>query len=103
MDEASAKVYHRLASPTQTEVDAAAQETSGEIWGHPSTWSGIPKEKAYAGPLPPDKRGVEFWTSVPPDPGGAPGRPEWSGPRPGVAVEVGIAKLACKVTKNTQR
>lgn len=98
----AAAVYHRLESPTQTSEDAEKQAATAEVWGYPSIWSDIPKVKAYAGHLPPGKRGVEFRTAVPPDRGGAPGRPEWSGPRDGVRVERGVAKLACTVTKNTQ-
>ncbi len=97
------RIYHRLAPPTQTAADAALQQSTGEIWGRPSLWSNIPKVKAYSGPLPNGKAGIEFRTTVPPDPGGAPGRPEWSGPRPGGAVGGGIARLSCIVTKNTQR
>lgn len=98
----TAGVYHPLESPTQTSEDAKKQEATAEIWGHPSVWSDIPKVKAYSGHLPPGKRGIEFRTVVPPDRGGAPGRPEWSGPRDGVSGEHGIARLTCKVTKNTQ-
>ena len=96
-------VYHRRESPSQTPADAAQQEASSEIWGRPSIWSDIPKVKAYTGPLPENVRGIEFTTDVPPDPGNAPGRPEWSGPRPGVVVEEGFAKLRCVVTRNNQR
>ena len=96
-------ICHRRESPSQTPADAAQQEASNEIWGRPSIWSDIPKVKAYSGPLPEDVRGIEFTTDVPPDPGCAPGRPEWSGPRPGVVVESGFAKLRCEVTRNTQR
>lgn len=95
-------VYHRIESPTQTPDDAKRQAATGEVWGHPSTWSDIPKVKAYSGPLAAGRRGIEFRTVVPPDAGGAPGRPEWSGPRDGVVVEHGIAKLSCTVTRNTQ-
>jgi hypothetical protein len=99
MGDAEERVYHRLASPTQTEQETLQQLASGEIWGRPSVWSNLPKVKAYSGPLPHDRAGIEFRTSVPPDPGGAPGRPEWSGPRPGVAVEGGVAKLVCVIMK----
>jgi hypothetical protein len=99
MGDAEERVYHRLASSTQTEGDTEQQLTSGEIWGRPSVWSNFPKVKAYSGPLPQGRAGIEFRTSVPPDPGGAPGRPEWSGPRPGVTVEEGVAKLVCVITK----
>jgi hypothetical protein len=96
------RVYHRLESPTQTPSDAAQQETTGEIWGQASVWSTRPTVKAYAGPLPDGKRGIEFMTDVLPDLGSAPFRPEWSGPRPGVVVAGSFAKIAVTVTKNTQ-
>lgn len=97
-----AGAYHRLESPTQTTADAAKQASTAEIWGYPSVWSDILKVKAYTGPLPPGKRGVEFRTVVPPDRGGAPGRPEWWCPRNGVRVERGVATVARTVTKNAQ-
>lgn len=96
------RVYHRLESPTQTPADAAQQESSGEIWGKSSVWSTFPKVKAYEGPLPTGKRGIEFITDVPPDAGSAPYRPEWTGPRPGVALVGSYAKINVTVTKNTQ-
>ena len=99
MADAEERVYHRLASPTQTDSDAVLQMASGEIWGQPSFWSNRPTVKSYAGPLPQDRAGIEFRISVPPDPGGAPGRPKWSGPRSGVEVAEGFAKLKCIVTK----
>ena len=95
-------LYHRLESPSQSPADAAQQQISGEIWGQASIWSATPKVKAYRGPLLPGKRGVEFVTDVPPDVGSAPYRPEWSGPRPGVEVAGGFAKINVVVTKNTQ-
>lgn len=68
----SVKVYHRLASRTQTPHDAAMQETSGEIWGRAPRDSDIPKVKAYPGPLPPGAKGIEFTTDVEPDHGSRP-------------------------------
>ena len=100
--ERAARVYHRLESPTQTPADAARQEASGEIWGRAPRGGTTPKVKAYPGPLPPGTRGIEFTTDVPPDPGSAPKRPDWSGPRPGVVIEGDFAKIKVVVTKNTQ-
>jgi hypothetical protein len=100
------RVYHRKESPSQTSDIARQQETSGELWGYPSITSGDrPAVKAYGGRLPDGERGIEFMTDVEPDLGSPPGRPEWSesrGPRPGVRVEGGIAKIRITVTKNTQ-
>lgn len=95
-------VYHRLESPTQTPVDAARQIASGEIWGRAPMSSQIPKVKAYRGPLPPGARRVEFTTEVPPDPDATPLRVDWSGPRPGVAVDGEFAKIEVTITRNTQ-
>ena len=100
--ELGARVYHRLESPTQTPTDAARQEASGELWGRAPFGSHIPKVKAYRGPLPAGKRGIEFVTDVPPDPGSTPKRAEWSGPRRGVVVEGDFAKIRVVITKNTQ-
>lgn len=96
------RVYHRLESPTQTPADAALQVGSGEVWGRAALSSFIPKVKAYPGPLPPGARGIESTTDVPPDPGSARKRVDWSGPRPGVAVEGDVARITVVVTKNTQ-
>ena len=95
-------LYHRRESPTQTPDDAARQEASGELWGQPPLGSHIPKVKAYPGPLPAGAQGIEFVTDVPPDAGSYRGRPEWSGPRPGVVVQGGYAKIRVIVTRNTQ-
>ena len=96
------RVYHRLESPTQTPADAARQVASGEIWGRTPFGSDRPKVKAYAGPLPAGRRGIEFVTDVSPHSGGHAMRPEWSGPTPGVVVEGEFAEIRCTVTKNTQ-
>ncbi len=99
MGDAEERVYHRLASPTQTDRDAELQMASGEIWGKASFWSHRPTVKAYDGPLPKGSAGIEFRTVVSPDPGGPPGRPEWSGPRSGVDVTEEFARLTCVVTR----
>ena len=95
--------FFRLKSPTQTFDVAKLQEQTGEMWGRAPRNSDIPKVQAWEGPLPEGKQGVEFYTDVAPDTGGAPGRPTWSGPRPGVRVEDDYAKICCEVTANTQQ
>ena len=40
--------YHRVESPTQSAVDAATQQQTGELWGFPALGSNIPKVKAKA-------------------------------------------------------
>lgn len=46
----------------------------------------VPQVKAWDGPLPDGIDGFEFYTEVEPDPGCAPGWPQWSDGRPGVVV-----------------
>jgi hypothetical protein len=58
--------------------------------------------EAYDGPLPNGTRGIEFETDVPPDSGGAPGKPTWRGPRDGVAIRGDFAIISVTVVKNTQ-
>ena len=97
-----APLYHRIESPTQTPLDALNQIRSGELWGQAARYSDTPSAKAYSGALPEGERGVEFTTTVPPDPGGAPGLVNWSGPRPGVELRGDYAAICIVVTKNTQ-
>jgi len=95
-------IYHRY---QQDPSLAAKQQASGEIWGRAARnvfASEIPKVKAYEGPLPPGERGIEFVTDVSPDPYSVPGSPTWSGPRDGVVVEDGFAKIHATITKNTE-
>ena len=40
---------------------------SGEVWGLPPSWGGSPAVKAYAGSLPDNASGVEFWAFQSPD------------------------------------
>ena len=94
--------YHRRESRTQTREDAAKQEASQELWGRAPRFSTIPKVQAYAGHLPEGTRGIEFETDVPPDGGGVPSLPEWSGPRKGVRVEDEFAKIGIRMINNTQ-
>lgn len=75
------------------------------MWGRPPRnvfASNIPKVKAYEGPLPDGERGIEFTTDVTPDPGCAPSQPVWSGPRDGVIVEDGFAKIRVTVVRAVQ-
>ena len=97
--------FHRVESPTQTPADAEAQVASGELHGHArkagAPW---PSVKAYVGPLPEGKRGLEFFTSIAPRDGTPPGYAEW--PRveafPDVGGDDNIAIIPIRVTKNTQ-
>ncbi|WP_052026796.1 hypothetical protein [Rhodovulum sp. PH10] len=62
--------FHRLQNPwTQTDQDAVRQVETGEIWGRPARGSDIPSVKAYRGPMPDGRRGIEFTTPVAPQPG----------------------------------
>lgn len=91
-------VYHRL----QTGPALRLIAQSGELWGQPAQnifRSDIPKVKAYLGPLPEGASGVEFTADVAPDPGSVPGKPTWSGPRPGVEVEGDFARIKITVLK----
>jgi RHS repeat-associated protein len=91
-------LYHRYADAGE----AREVRRSGELWGGPPRniyASDIPQVKAYTGPLPEGAKGIEFTTPVAPDPQTAPGRATWSGPRPGVRVEDGTAKIPVHVTK----
>src|SRR5947209_1015424 len=96
------QLYHRLESPTQTPETARQQEQSGEIWGRAPQQSSIPAVQAYVGPLPVGARGIEFYTDTPHDAGCPPRVAYWRGPRPGVRVEGGFAKIEVVVTRNTQ-
>jgi hypothetical protein len=98
---AEAKTYHRLGD--SPEIVEKIKE-SGELWGRPprNTFaSEIPKAKAYDGSLPSDAKGIEFTTTVPPDVGSGPGKPTWSGARPGVTTADDFAKIPVQVTKDT--
>jgi hypothetical protein len=72
------------------------------LWGFPARGSDIPKVKAFKGPLPLGVRGIEFTTEVAPDQNCPPGMAYWSGPRAGVIVEGGRARISVVVVKNTQ-
>jgi hypothetical protein len=91
-------LYHRLASPSQTKLDAEKQIESQEMWGRPSRYSEIPKVKAYRDALPPNAQGIEFITTVEPDAGSPPLMAYWTGGRENVRLEDGIAKISVEIT-----
>ncbi|MBV9322914.1 MAG: hypothetical protein JO352_03880 [Chloroflexi bacterium] len=96
-------VYYRLESRTQTVETAALQQATGEIWGNIPQGGVFPAVQAYVGPLPPGARGIEFITTIQPDPGSPPGQAYWRGPRPGVRIVGDTAVLGpVIVTRNTQ-
>lgn len=91
--------FHRLASPTQTAEVASFQRQSAEIWGRAPRLGIQPQVKAYDGPLPADRNGIEFWTDRPPDPNGHPSHPTWGAAARGdVRVDEPFAKIPCVVT-----
>lgn len=87
--------FYRVA---QTDDVTRRQVESGELWGGPDFGSDIPSVDAWVGPLPADKAGIEFFTDTSPNAGLPPRWARWTGPRPGVRVEQGWAKIACKIT-----
>lgn len=95
--------FYRLESPTQTPADAALQAASDEMWGREARGGIRPQVKAFVGPLPAGRRGVEFYTDTAPDPNGHPIEARWSPSPHGNAMSTGdFATIAVKVTRNTQ-
>jgi hypothetical protein len=91
--------YHRLESPTQTEADARLQVSTMMVCGRGARQAGggisdIPSVKAYMGPLPPNRDGIEFTTDVVPSSttGTPPSGVSWHAGIPGVIVS---GPLAC--------
>lgn len=75
------------------------QLATGELWGKPNRGSDVSSVDAWVGPLPLDRHGIEFYTDVAPSPGSPPGKARWLGPRPGVVIEDGWAKISGTITK----
>jgi hypothetical protein len=104
---AAQPLYHRLESPTQTPVHATKQVYSRELWGRPHGFGGTtPSAKAYPGPLPLGRRGIEFTTPVAPT-HRTPSVVYWMyGYHPGILLRrVGpddVAVIPITVTQNTQ-
>jgi hypothetical protein len=101
-------IYHRLETPSQTAETALRQIDSQQIWGSAARggmWSNIPKVKAYSRTLPlsddrvTKRRGIEFKTTVTPDPNTKPGGiVYWSGERTGVRTDAdGYAKIEVEI------
>ena len=68
--------FHRFQDAELNEL----VERSGRLRGKPrrNIYAGaIPAVKAYSGPLPAGRRGIEFVTTVPPARDGAPGEATW--------------------------
>ena len=94
--------FHRLASPTQDLAVARAMEENGELWGRAPRGAATPQVQAYVGPLPENRIGVEFMTSVRPTPGTPPFEARWRPGSEGVRVDGEFARIAIRVTRNTQ-
>ena len=96
--------YYRVETPSQTVADANRQVASKEVWGRARQGSNIASVKAYRGPLPVNRRGVEFVTHVKPHPNAHPTDVHWYEFTPGVqpAARAGFVKIAVRVLKNTQ-
>ena len=62
----------------------------------------IPEVQAFTGELPEESVGVEFLTNACPDTDLQPGHARWTGPRAGVIVKDGFARIAVHITRNTQ-
>ena len=95
--------FHREEGPTQTKQTAARQEAAGEIWGQATQMSPIPAVRAYRGPLPVGRRGIEFMTSVAPRVDSHPTLVRWLNTTPGVSqLPNGFVSIPVTVTQNTQ-
>jgi hypothetical protein len=90
--------YYRTGS-TQDDATTRNQRASGEVWGRANRGSDTPSVDAWDGPLPADRHGIEFYTDVSPSPGSPPHRARWLGPRQGVSISAGWAKIRVTITK----
>ena len=97
--------FHRL----QSAADNETVERTGQLGGYAARniAAGLfPKVKAYDGPLPEGRSGIEFYTDIPPDRHHVPGCPVWSGPRPGVVVSDAdreMVLIAVRIVKRADR
>lgn len=95
--------YHRIESPTQSQITAEQQEHGGLICGKAARGSQIPSVKAYIGPLPVGTRGVEFVTVVRPHALTHPTLVQWYQNDPGVIDgNPGFVCIPVSITLNTQ-
>jgi|ERR1700732_1966091 hypothetical protein len=90
-------IFSRVETHIQTAELALQQVKSCEIWGRVSRFGLHPCVKAYAGPLSNSKRGIEFTTSLAPEPDQGPLHVNWYYPRTlGVTVkQQGGEDFAC--------
>ncbi|MGW7531333.1 WXG100-like domain-containing protein [Amycolatopsis sp. NPDC054798] len=94
--------YHRLESRTQSAETAKLIEESSQVWGKTPRHGANPAVQAWNGPLPPGKRGVEFYTDVKPHfYRSKQGLREWRAEQ-GIPTDGEFAKLDVVVTGNTQ-
>jgi hypothetical protein len=96
--------FHRLLAPAVQDADTVVKQIlSGEIWGRPASWGGLPAVKAYPGALGPGASGVEFWAFQAPDTPAGP-RVYWRTNGPFVAIDVAqdIARLKIAFVRLTQ-
>jgi len=90
--------FHRRAID-QEEIDKIC--ASGQIWGRAPRniyASAYPAVKAWPGPLPEGRPGVEFYTTVAPDQDKAPSSPQWTEGNPGVIILERNELVAIEVT-----
>jgi hypothetical protein len=56
-----------VAPDVQDAETVVKQLMSGEIWGYPAKWGGIPTVKAFSGKLSATDTGIEFWSFQAPE------------------------------------
>lgn len=88
--------YYRLQSRADNELVASTGKLAGRAPRNINQ-SMFPKVKAFIGELG-DRTGIEFTTTVEPDPGCPPGRAYWSEGQPGVEVLERNEMVAIPVT-----
>ena len=91
--------FHRRESDTQTIEVAASQVASGEIWGRTPQHGMCPTVQAYAGPIQPGQRGIQFETDTVPQNTGSPIEARWYlGITPGVQERHRNGELFASIT-----
>ena len=92
-------VYHRILSGTQTQADLDLQEQSRELWGQAHQGGLFPSAKAYVGPLPAGKIGIEFTTDLQPSAGGLPKEARWRNPPATDAPREGFVRIPITILR----
>ena len=93
--------FHRVRSPTQSDKVACEIEVTGELWGRKRRGGAEPVVQAYVGSLG-NQSGVEFFTLVEPYKDTPPGHAQWRIGMRGVRHDGDFAKIAVRVTRNSQ-